>query len=133
MSNHWPPDWRDHDYYAIIGVPATATSEQITRAYRRLARSTHPDIDADHSDATERFRLLTDAHAVLTDPATRATYDRSRNPTATTAATSRPAVAPRPATPASSAGRPRPAGATVRPGPVIWTPPARPSRPGDPR
>ena len=130
MNNHWPPDWRDHDYYAIIGVPATATTEQITQAYRRLARSTHPDVHADHPDATERFRLLADAHAVLTDPATRATYDRSRNPTA---ATPRPAIAHRPATPASSAGRPRPAGATVHPGPVIWTPRARPSGPGDPR
>ncbi|MGH3659262.1 MAG: J domain-containing protein, partial [Micromonosporaceae bacterium] len=90
---------------------------------------THPDLDPDHPEATERFRLLADAHAVLTDPATRATYDRNR----ITATTPRPAVAHRPATPASSAGRPRPAGATVRPGPVIWTPPARPSRPGDPR
>jgi DnaJ-class molecular chaperone len=125
MISRWPPGWRDLDFYAIIGVPSSASPEQITQAYHRQARTTHPDIDHDHPDAAERFRLLTDAHAVLADPATRAAYDRfraSRVPQARPTTTRR-AGAPIPDT------RTRPRGATVRPGPVIWNPPS--SRPSD--
>jgi molecular chaperone DnaJ len=79
MSNRWPPGRRDQDYYAIIGVPATASTEQITQAYHQLARTTHPDTDPEHADAADRFRLLADAHAVLADPVSRAAYDHTRS------------------------------------------------------
>ena len=134
MSSRLPADWRDHDYYAIIGVPATATTEQITQAYHRLARTTHPDTDPGQSDAADRFRLLTDAHMVLTDSASRADYDRARHLTAAQISTARSGSRRPypPATIASGNHRPRPAGATVQPGPVTWTPTPRPDRRGQP-
>jgi molecular chaperone DnaJ len=63
------------DYYAVLGVARTADSEAITQAYRRLARELHPDVSAD-PEAEERFRELTGAYTVLSDPGARLLYDR---------------------------------------------------------
>lgn len=63
------------DYYSVLGVPRTATPEEIQRAYRKLARQKHPDVDKTPG-ATERFKQITEANEVLKDPKTRARYDQ---------------------------------------------------------
>ncbi len=62
------------DYYATLGVERTASDEEIRKAYRTLARSTHPDIDKT-SGAADRFKLISEAYEVLKDPKTRKRYD----------------------------------------------------------
>ena len=107
------------DYYAVLGVPDTATHDEIIRAYRRQARTSHPDVDVGNPQANEEFERLVAAREVLGDPAARAAYDELRR-VRTAARESR-----RPATNVASrfdiglVGRPEPA---VRPGPVVWTP-----------
>ncbi|MBC2644468.1 MULTISPECIES: molecular chaperone DnaJ [unclassified Rhodococcus (in: high G+C Gram-positive bacteria)] len=71
-------EWIERDFYADLGVPSTASAEQIKRAYRTLARRLHPDANPDDGAAGERFKAVSEAHAVLSDPATRAEYDRTR-------------------------------------------------------
>jgi molecular chaperone DnaJ len=63
------------DYYQILGVPRTATQEDIKRAFRQLAREYHPDVNQDPR-ADERFKEINEAYQVLSDPARRAQYDR---------------------------------------------------------
>lgn len=63
------------DYYEILGVPRTATQEEIKRAFRRLAREHHPDINQDPR-AGERFKEMNEAYQILGDPERRAQYDR---------------------------------------------------------
>ncbi|MBI3979367.1 MAG: DnaJ domain-containing protein [Chloroflexi bacterium] len=68
------------DHYALLGVPPTATAEEVRRAYRRLARKYHPDTTTEPRDrAAERFKRITEAYEVLSDPKRRAEYDRRRN------------------------------------------------------
>lgn len=62
------------DYYAILGVPKTASQAEIKKAYRRLARELHPDTNADPA-AERRFKEANEAHAVLSDPEKRKRYD----------------------------------------------------------
>ena len=64
------------DYYAILGVDRDASPEQIKRAFRRLARETHPDANPGDSGTEERFREIAEAHEVLSDPQRRRAYDR---------------------------------------------------------
>jgi curved DNA-binding protein len=63
------------DYYAILGVPRTATAEEIQKAYRKLARQYHPDISKEPG-AEEKFKEVGEAHDTLADAAKRAAYDR---------------------------------------------------------
>ena len=63
------------DYYAILGVPRTASQAEIKKAYRKLARSHHPDANPGDSAAERRFKDANEAHAVLSDPAKRKQYD----------------------------------------------------------
>ncbi|MFZ0530519.1 MAG: molecular chaperone DnaJ [Propionicimonas sp.] len=67
------------DYYTVLGVPRDATSEQIKKAYRKLAMKYHPDV-ADAPDAAERFKEIGEAYEVLHDPNKRAMYDRGGDP-----------------------------------------------------
>lgn len=67
------------DHYAALGLPATATPGQITRAYHALARTLHPDTAAAPGDALARFTAVTAAYRILHDPARRAAYDRTRH------------------------------------------------------
>src|ERR1700733_16079390 len=63
------------DYYAILGISSGASLADIKKAYRKLAKQYHPDVNHD-SDAAERFRELTEAYDTLTDPDRRRRYDR---------------------------------------------------------
>jgi curved DNA-binding protein CbpA len=67
------------DHYAVLGVKSDASAREIRRAYRRLARQRHPDLNPD-SNGGERFAQLAHAYAVLNDPAQRARYDQARSP-----------------------------------------------------
>ncbi len=63
------------DFYEALGVARTASSDEIQRAYRKLARTYHPDINKDPA-AEARFKEIGEAYEVLSDPATRERYDR---------------------------------------------------------
>ncbi|MEU8828086.1 J domain-containing protein [Streptomyces sp. NPDC048636] len=63
------------DFYDILGVSRGASADEIQQAYRNLARKHHPDVNKDPR-AEERFKELGEAYSVLSDPATRARYDR---------------------------------------------------------
>ncbi|ARV59093.1 molecular chaperone DnaJ [Nostocales cyanobacterium HT-58-2] len=64
------------DYYAILGVDKNATPEDIKRAYRKLARKYHPDVNPGDKQAEERFKEINEAHEVLSDPEKRQKYDQ---------------------------------------------------------
>lgn len=63
------------DYYEVLGVPRGASAEDLKRAYRKKARETHPDVNAD-PNAADRFKEINEAYAVLSDDKKRAAYDR---------------------------------------------------------
>ncbi|MEK7862650.1 MAG: J domain-containing protein [Chloroflexota bacterium] len=62
------------EYYALLGVPRTATEEQIRSAYRKLARQYHPDVNGEPA-AAEKFKQVAEAYEVLSDPERRQRYD----------------------------------------------------------
>ena len=64
------------DLYAVLGVSRDASADDIKRAYRRLARELHPDVNPDPA-TQERFKEVTAAYEVLSDPAKRQRYDLS--------------------------------------------------------
>lgn len=64
------------DYYEVLGVKRDAKPEEIKKAYRRLARKYHPDVNPGDKASEERFKLTTEAHDVLSDPKKRSVYDR---------------------------------------------------------
>src|SRR5437588_5456677 len=68
------------DYYKILGVGKNASDEEIKKAYRRLARKYHPDRNSGDKEAEERFKEISQAHDVLSDPEKRKAYDRGTGP-----------------------------------------------------
>ena len=63
------------DYYEVLGVPRTASADELKSAFRSLARKYHPDVSND-SDAEEKFKEINEAYAILSDNDKRAAYDR---------------------------------------------------------
>jgi DnaJ-class molecular chaperone len=63
------------DYYATLGVPRTASEAEIKRAFRKLARKHHPDVNKQDTAAERRFKEVNEANAVLSDPEKRKAYD----------------------------------------------------------
>ena len=66
----------NHDYYKALGVSRNAKTDEIKKAYRRLARRYHPDVNPGDQDAEEQFKLISEAFEVLSDPKKREVYDR---------------------------------------------------------
>src|SRR5213082_1935796 len=64
------------DYYEVLGVPRDADDTTIKKAFRRLARELHPDVNAHDPEAEEKFKEAAEAYEVLSDSERRATYDR---------------------------------------------------------
>lgn len=117
----------ERDVYQLLGVPASASPDEITAACRRLARTFHPDRNPS-GRATEEMQVVNAVRSVLTDPQARAAYDRERH-RFFAERTRRPAVTPvpsmvveparpsrtaRPARPVVSSDGPSPLGRYVR-------------------
>jgi DnaJ-class molecular chaperone len=64
------------DYYGLLGVSKSADADEIKKAYRKLARKHHPDVNPGDPEAEERFKEIAEAYHVIGDPERRAAYDR---------------------------------------------------------
>ncbi len=64
------------DYYSVLGVAKTATADEIKKAYRKLARKLHPDLNPNDKEAHKRFQQINEANEVLSDPEKRKKYDQ---------------------------------------------------------
>lgn len=64
------------DYYKVLGIDRSATTEDIKSAYRKLARKLHPDLNPDDKEANKKFQQLNEANEVLSDPEKRKKYDK---------------------------------------------------------
>ena len=71
-------EWLEKDYYAVLGVDADASADEIKKAYRRLARQYHPDSNPDDKGAEQKFKEVGEAYAVVGDESTRKEYDEVR-------------------------------------------------------
>lgn len=71
-------DYLEKDYYAVLGVPKTASAEEIKKAYRKLARQYHPDANPGNKQTEEKFKEVSAAYDVLSDAKRRKEYDEAR-------------------------------------------------------
>ena len=72
-------DWFEKDFYAVLGVPQNASDADIKKAYRKLARTHHPDANSGDPASERRFKDVGEAYAVLSDPEQRQQYDAIRS------------------------------------------------------
>ena len=71
-------DWADKDFYKILGVAKDASDADIKKAYRKLARQYHPDTNSGEAAAEKKFKDISEAYSVLSDPDERQQYDAIR-------------------------------------------------------
>ncbi|MFD9941522.1 molecular chaperone DnaJ [Nonomuraea sp. NPDC059023] len=71
-------DYLEKDYYAVLGVPKTATADEIKKAYRKLARQYHPDTNQGDSVKEAKFKEISEANDILSDTKRRKEYDEAR-------------------------------------------------------
>jgi len=72
-------EWLDHDFYGVLGVERNAPAKDIKKAFRALAQQYHPDNNPGDPAAEARFKDISQAYEVLSDPKTRAEYDQARD------------------------------------------------------
>ncbi len=71
-------DWFEKDFYAVLGVTKTVSDAELKKVYRKLAREFHPDSNPGDAKAEARFKEISEAYTVLSDPQTRQEYDQVR-------------------------------------------------------
>ena len=71
-------DWVDKDFYAILGIAKDASDADIKKAYRKLARQHHPDTNSGDIGSEKKFKDISEAYSVLSDPDERQQYDAIR-------------------------------------------------------
>jgi molecular chaperone DnaJ len=71
-------DWFDKDFYAVLGVSKDVSETELKKTYRKLARQFHPDSNPGDPKAESRFKEISEAHSVLSDPEQRQEYDQVR-------------------------------------------------------
>ena len=71
-------DWLEKDYYKVLGVSKDASADEIKKSFRKLARQYHPDQNAQNTEAEKRFKEISEANAILSDPDKRKEYDEAR-------------------------------------------------------
>jgi molecular chaperone DnaJ len=76
-------DWVDKDFYSVLGVASDAPQDEVKRAYRKLAQKNHPDSNPGDIEAENRFKEISEAYSVLSNPEQRAEYDQVRRLAAT--------------------------------------------------
>src|ERR1700756_4752097 len=70
------PSTTKKDYYEILGVKKSASADEVRKAFRKLARKYHPDVNPGDKAAEEKFKALSEANDVLSDPKKRKIYDQ---------------------------------------------------------
>ena len=71
-------DWLEKDFYASLGVSKEASKEEIKKAYKKLARDNHPDLNPGDIEAEKKFKEISEAYATLSDSNKRQEYNQVR-------------------------------------------------------